>query len=162
MSTRNLASIVGSLIFLTGVAGIARADPAGDAYYAWLTHDAATEVKLAQQGNADAQLYLGMMYEMGQGVPKDFTKSVEWFRKSALQGKVNAQQSLGTMYSLGSGVPQDYVRAYMWYNLAAAQGDVDWALPARVAIARQMTPTQLEQGQAMSTRCLASHYKDCD
>src|SRR5947209_4749597 len=38
--------------------------------------------KAAGQGNAAAQFHLGLLYEHGQGVPKDYSEAVEWFRKS--------------------------------------------------------------------------------
>jgi Sel1 repeat len=34
------------------------------------------------------------MYNNGQGVPKDFTKAAEWFRKSANQGNAEGQKNL--------------------------------------------------------------------
>ena len=38
---------------------------------------------LAEQGNADAQLLLGRMYLMGQGVTKDNDQAAKWFEASA-------------------------------------------------------------------------------
>ena len=42
--------------------------------------------KAADQGNADAQPNLGLMYEKGQGVPQDYAQAVSWYRKAADQG----------------------------------------------------------------------------
>ena len=39
--------------------------------------------RLAEQGDTDAQNYLGVMYKNGQGVKKDYVKAAEWFRKAA-------------------------------------------------------------------------------
>ena len=47
--------------------------------------------RLAEQGDADAQNYLGVMYKNGQGVKKDYVKAAEWFRKAAEQGYALAQ-----------------------------------------------------------------------
>ncbi|MBH64573.1 MAG: hypothetical protein CL569_19435 [Alphaproteobacteria bacterium] len=41
---------------------------------------------LAEQGGVDAQSYLGLMYDFGEGVPKDDAKAVHWYRKAAEQG----------------------------------------------------------------------------
>ena len=38
---------------------------------------------LAEQGNAKAQVNLGVMYETGQGVPQDYREAVAWYRGSA-------------------------------------------------------------------------------
>ena len=67
--------------------------------------------KAAEQGDADAQLLLGAMYEDGKGVAQDDKQAVAWYRKAAEQGNVDAQQILVSMYSLGKGVPQDYKQA---------------------------------------------------
>jgi hypothetical protein len=79
----------------------------------------------AQSGDANAQLVLGAMYNLGQGVPQDYAQSASWYRKAAEQGNARAQNNLGTMYYEGQGVPQDYAQAISWYRKAADQGDAD-------------------------------------
>jgi len=76
----------------------------------------------AEQGHADAQYNLGMMYDNGHGVTQDYVRAMEWYRKSANQGNANAQYNLGGMYRNGHGVLQDYVRAMEWFTKAANQG----------------------------------------
>ncbi len=78
---------------------------------------------LAEQGNADAQSYLGSMYATGFGVPKNYTKSVKWYRMAANQGDADGQTNMGIMYKNGYGVPLDYKAAAKWYSLAAEQGN---------------------------------------
>jgi uncharacterized protein len=80
---------------------------------------------LADQGDANAQNRLGIMYEAGLGVMQDFAAAVRWFRKAADQGLADAQLELGWMYEHGQGEPQDYTAALRWYRRAAAQGDAD-------------------------------------
>ena len=41
---------------------------------------------LAQQGDAQAQFNLGVMYGEGQGVPRDYAEALKWFRLAAAQG----------------------------------------------------------------------------
>ncbi len=77
---------------------------------------------LAEQGDADAQHNLGVMYNTGRGVPQDYAKAVKWFRKAAEQGDGGGQYNLGNMYSDGNGVPQDYAAAVKWFRKAAEQG----------------------------------------
>ncbi len=77
---------------------------------------------LAEQGNADAQFNLGVMYRTGRGVAQDDKEAAGWYRKSAEQGFARAQFSLGLMYYGGQGVPQDDKEAAKWYRKAAEQG----------------------------------------
>ena len=79
--------------------------------------------KAAQQGDAEAQFNLGVMYKNGDGVTQDYEKAVEWYQKAADQGYASAQFNLGVMYKNGDGVTQDYEKAVEWYQKAAQQGD---------------------------------------
>ena len=79
----------------------------------------------AEQGNANAQVYLGFMYDAGEGVSQDDGEAVKWWRRAAEQGDADAQRILGTLYREGEGVPQDYDEAVKWYRRAAEQGDAD-------------------------------------
>jgi TPR repeat protein len=49
---------------------------------------------LAEQGDARAQFWLGLMYFNGQGLPQDFDQGATWFRKAADQGYAAAQTAL--------------------------------------------------------------------
>ncbi len=57
---------------------------------------------LAQQGDAEAQSDLGLMYYNGIGVSKDFNEALVWFRKAADQDAAEAQSNLGSMYYSGT------------------------------------------------------------
>jgi len=78
---------------------------------------------LADQGYANAQYNLGVLYEKGQGVPQDNAEAVRWWRLAAEQGVALAQANLGVMYYRGQGVPQINAEAARWWRLAAEQGD---------------------------------------
>jgi TPR repeat protein len=79
--------------------------------------------KVAEQGNADAQMMLGYSYAQGRGVPKDYAQAAAWHRKAAEQGNAQAQYNLGDLYDHGRGVPQDYTQAAFWYRKAGEQGN---------------------------------------
>ena len=81
---------------------------------------------LAEQGDADAQSFLGLTYAEGKGVPQDYIEAAKWYRKAAEQGHASAQYNLGVRHDNGEGVPQDDAEAVKWYCKAAEQGDV-WA-----------------------------------
>jgi hypothetical protein len=78
--------------------------------------------KAAEQGDANAQKNLGVMYYNGQGVPQDYAQAVVWSRKAAEQGDADAENNLAASYQKGQGVPQDYAQAVYWYSKAAEQG----------------------------------------
>ena len=110
-STRGVALAAG----LAVAAEIAFAAPAEDALSAYRRGDYATAMRLlrplAEQGNAGAQNYLGVMYEGGRGVPKDYKQAVVWYRKAADQGDASAQANLGLMYRNGLGVQRNDAEA---------------------------------------------------
>ena len=80
---------------------------------------------MAEQGDANVQFNLGVMYAKGQGVKQDDFKAVKWYRKAAEQGYADAQANLGSAYSAGRGVRQDYIEAVKWFKKAAENGSAD-------------------------------------
>lgn len=105
------AAIAGA--FEDGLAAAKKGDHKG-AFALWLP--------VARQGDASAQLNLGLMHENGQGASKNYAKAAEWYHKAAAQGLARAQVRLGLMYNYGRGVPKDYAKATQWYRKAAVQG----------------------------------------
>ncbi len=79
--------------------------------------------KAAEQGDAEAQLNLGVMYCQYDGVKRDPVEAMKWFRKSAEQGNAIAQYRLGFAYDTGDGVTKDLVEAVKWYRKSAEQGE---------------------------------------
>ena len=79
----------------------------------------------AEQGHAEAQFDLGVMYANSLGVPENDIEAVKWYRKAAEQGLAIAQHYLGVMYAKGRGVPRNDQEAVKWYHRAAEQGDAD-------------------------------------
>ena len=105
--------------------------------------------KLAEQGVAGAQFYLGVMYYNGLGTPKNDLEAFKWTAKAAEQGVATAQFNLGLMYAKGEGVPQNYEQAYIWTSLAAAQSNnsEEGAVGLRDLVAKQLTPARLNSAQ---------------
>jgi TPR repeat protein len=78
--------------------------------------------KAAEQGDAEAQRALALMYFKGHGVPKDHMAAMSWARKAADQGNVSGQVELGrSAYASG-----DYVTAMRLLRPLADRG---FALP---------------------------------
>ena len=117
--------------------------------------------RLAERGLEFAQVNLGLMYDLGEGVPVNDAEAVRWYGLAAEQGNALAQTNLGLMYATGEGVPQNNARAYMWWSVAAAQGN-ESARGNRDIVADRLAPDQLARGQDMATRCFESDYQDCE
>lgn len=81
--------------------------------------------KAAEQGNADAQCWLGICYVNGDGVTQNYTEAAKWIRKAAEQGNADAQYCLGLCYYNGDGVTQNKTEAVKWIRKAAEQGNAD-------------------------------------
>jgi hypothetical protein len=76
-----------------------------------------------QATSPESQAEWGRRYYTGDGVLKDASKAIEWYRRAAEGGDASAQALLGSFYRSGEGVPADLITAYCWSALAAAQGD---------------------------------------
>lgn len=77
----------------------------------------------AEEGHADSQFNLGLMYEQGIGVSQDEREAVVWYEKAALQGHSYAQFNLAVLYENGRGTDVNFAEAHQWYRKAAVQGD---------------------------------------
>ncbi len=118
--------------------------------------------ELAEQGHADAQFNLGVMYRRGEGVPKNASQAVTWYRKAAEQGYAEAQYRLGhmydNMYENGEGDPKDALQAVTWFRKAAEQGHAYAKFSLGVMLAKtdeailesEMSRQQIEQAQALA------------
>jgi hypothetical protein len=151
------------LILCIGLFQIVYADEFDDAWAAYDKGDYVTAFKgikrLAEQGDADAQYNLGVMYYNGHGVAQDYKEVVKWYSKGAKQGKAKAQYDLGVMYYYGQGVTQDFVHAQAWVNLAASQGN-DLARENRDIISKKMTPQQIAEAQSLAREWAAKYNKE--
>ncbi len=78
---------------------------------------------LAEKGDVKAQNYLGIMYYLGLGRNKNYTRALEWYRRSAEAGYAAAQRNYADMFHFGRGTEKDIYQAYKWYFAAAQQGN---------------------------------------
>jgi len=101
-------------------------------------------LKAAEQGDALAQLTLGLKYYKGKGVPQNYKQALLWHTKAAEQGVADAQLILGVMYAKGRGVKRNFKLAYAWESLAAAQGH-KLAIKNRDIVAKRLSPQQLAE-----------------
>jgi TPR repeat protein len=112
-----------SILLWSGLSAAADLESAKRAYEQKDYAAAAKEFTvLAEQGNADAELTIGKMYLMGQGVKQDHDQAIKWLKAAAAQGSADAQFFLGAMYLL----PQkDISEGVRLLRLSAEQGMQD-------------------------------------
>ena len=79
-------------------------------FYAFNPTELKTTTQQAQQGHAESQYNLGVMYKTGKGVKQNSTKAKDWFEKAAQQGHAEAQYSLGAMYITGEAVEKNSIQ----------------------------------------------------
>ncbi|MGI9286757.1 MAG: caspase family protein [Pseudomonadales bacterium] len=95
----------------------------GGEYVAYDRADYSTALKiwlpLAQEGNPEAQTYVGEIYENGLGLLPDYQVAAHWYKQAVDQGFSRAQINLGHLYEMGLGVESDKQQALNLYRLAS-------------------------------------------
>ncbi|MEE2691150.1 MAG: hypothetical protein VX640_06395 [Pseudomonadota bacterium] len=81
--------------------------------------------KAATLGHPPAQLQLGELYKLGQGVKQDPAQARAWFERAATGGNVLAMHRAGVMAARGQGGPADPQAAVAWFEKASKLGLVD-------------------------------------
>ncbi|MDP1724670.1 MAG: tetratricopeptide repeat protein [Alphaproteobacteria bacterium] len=80
----------------------------------------------AQSNNSYAQYILGLMYEFGKGVDKNYEEAFNWFEKAANQEYAFAQYRFGRIHHFylhhTFGIKRDDKKAFELYKKAAIQG----------------------------------------
>lgn len=127
MQTLLLAALAMGVHFVTSTASGQQSAPVSSTPAAEEIAD--TDIDLlkqaAQDGNANAQFNLGLMYLTGT-LPKDATEAEKWLKRGADRGDMGAQFILGCLYDtperVGVDAPRDAKQAVQWYRQAAEQG----------------------------------------
>lgn len=78
--------------------------------------------KAAERGQMLAQVCLGGLYLLGQGVAEDLTKAVEWLQKAADQGSAISAKALAKLFEEGKCVERDLAKSVHYYRKAAEGG----------------------------------------
>jgi uncharacterized protein len=118
--------IIAGLLF--GLLSIAQADlEAGREAYQNEDYETALAelMPLAEEGDMNAQYFMGLMYANGHGLPQDPEEAERWFEKFSNQLDVSGKFNLGIMYYQGKAVPQNYQTAISWFKKAAEEGDAE-------------------------------------
>ncbi len=81
----------------------------------------------AEEGNREAQIWIGTMYAFGLGVPYDEVQASIWFRRSERGQKVTGGQEYGVArrYLSNDTSMHNIAKAAVWLQRAAEAGNVD-------------------------------------
>lgn len=97
-----------------------------DGEKAYFTQDYALALEKFQQaankGSSEAQVFLGRMYNDGNGVTKSYTQALKWFQKSATQNNAEAMYRIGINYAYGRGVEKSTSKAIFWFRKSSDLG----------------------------------------
>ena len=77
----------------------------------------------AEAGDPAAQLSLGTLYDLGQGVTRDPAAAYGWYLRAAASGSPAAEFNVAAMRDSGDGVQRNVADAALWYGRAAAHGN---------------------------------------
>lgn len=80
---------------------------------------------LAEAGHPVLQCMVGLMYQIGLGVPRNKAKARYWIERSAKNGNSKAQAALAEAYARGSFVEKDWGKSEYWLRKSAEQGNAD-------------------------------------
>lgn len=107
--------------------------------------DLKTLQKLAEEGDAEAQLNLGKYHATPHNAAPDLEQAEIWYRKAASQGNAEAQYRLGHLYYRGKGgLQQNYEEAYFWFILAARNDYKPFVVDRDSTASRHLTAEQAE------------------
>jgi len=114
--------------------------------------------ELAESGDVQAALRLGLHYKNGEGVPANADQAVKWLTQAANQNDATAQFELGCCYSEYGGinyVKKNNVIAYKWLSLAKAQGkqgtiDGKMGMDALEYVSFYLNPEQKNEAQKLA------------
>jgi TPR repeat protein len=82
-------------------------------------------IQRAEQGDTAAKTLLGLIYEGGYGMPRDYAAALSWYGLAADKGDRQALYALGLMYLDGRGVAVDRERAAAYLARAANAGEIE-------------------------------------
>src|SRR5688572_18098002 len=90
----------------------------------------------AEDGDSQAQVYVGEIFEKGLGREPDYATAAAWYEKAAAQKYARGQMNLAYLYEHGLGVPKDPLKALNLYREASGITDDSLAYASEVTEVR--------------------------
>lgn len=76
----------------------------------------------AEQGDVSEMFNVGLYYDNGKGVKRDYSEAKKWYLRAAERGHGGAANNIGDFYEDGNGVSKDLNKARYWYKKAVELG----------------------------------------
>jgi len=119
----------------------------GGEYVAYDRANFATSLQVwlpqAKEGDPQAQVYVGEIYEKGLGTAPDYAQAAFWYQKAADQGFAIGLSDIAYLYEQGLGVPKDPVKALNLYRKSAGISGDDLTFTSAVTAAREEAASQI-------------------
>lgn len=101
---------------------------------------------------------LATLYQMGLGVPTDFTLAASLWTDATRQRHILALRSIGLVYHIGRGAEPNHILAYACLNATVAQGDSDSAHTRDSAFSK-LKAEQKKEAKVLAERYLRDYVK---
>ncbi|MGE0810728.1 MAG: tetratricopeptide repeat protein [Immundisolibacter sp.] len=146
----------------------AQAGALEDGIAAFEKHDFNTAVRLieplADQGNVEAEYFMGTFYMYGHGVPMDPPQATTWFKRAyghwetqARAGNAQAMVEIATMLTSGLGVTRDDKAAADWLRKAGELGNAEaWAELGGLYVEGAGVPRDMAEGERLLKKAAAA------
>lgn len=72
-------------------------------------------LKAADEGNTDAMVNIGLLYQHGNGVQQNYQQAMQWYLKAADKNNPIAMIQISRLYNEGLGVDQDTKQGMAWF-----------------------------------------------
>lgn len=102
-------------------------------------------LQAAEKGYAPSQFALGTRY-----LHDDTALGLSWLRRAAQQGHRQAIGQLAFLYDRGVLLERNLVLAYAYNKILVDRGERERALVDKEALARQLTPVQVREGDRLA------------
>jgi len=112
--------------------------------------------KAADAGDAFAEFHLGVMYDLGEGVPENFPEALNWYKKAAEQNNAPALCNIAVLYYNGQGVPVNRLEAHRYFLIAAQMGEPR-AKDLIQLTTEKLTKKQIEQAVSEADEWMRDH-----
>ncbi len=109
-----------------------------------------TILKMAKKKNPEAMYYVGLSYEIGQGVKLNYKKAFVWYQRAANAGYQRAQYNLAFLYKYGYGTKKDMIQSYKWFYIAGYMYECDLD-------AQQMSPDEIKKAKELAMEWEKNH-----
>ncbi|MDR1777875.1 MAG: sel1 repeat family protein [Desulfovibrio sp.] len=119
----------------------------------------AYELAAAEKGDKLSLVNVGILYEQGVGVARDYTRALGWYEKAVAAGVADGYLRAGACYEVGMGTATDLGKAASYYAVAAGMGmpQARWLLAEMYFQGRGVPRDVSKAGELLEQAASAGH-----